>query len=221
MKKKIFQTRPRFIYSILATVLISSLLNLLDFSKTLSTLEKVIVIYNLFQWSYLLFLLNLIFTANFKSIKEWAIRQDENATFVLTLSSFASVFTLATIALELSSAKEAHGLIKTVHLILPAITLVGVWALLPAMFAIHYAHLYYLAKNEDQRPMRFPDNPENPDYFDFLYFSVTIGVASQTADVSVTSKAGRRLVLVQSILAFLFNTSVLALGINVAASLLN
>ena len=180
-----------------------------------------IVIYNLFQWSYLLFLLNLIFTANFKSIKEWAIRQDENATFVLTLSSFASVFTLATIALELSSAKEAHGLIKTVHLILPAITLVGVWALLPAMFAIHYAHLYYLAKNEDQRPMRFPDNPENPDYFDFLYFSVTIGVASQTADVSVTSKAGRRLVLVQSILAFLFNTSVLALGINVAASLLN
>ena len=221
MKKTIFQTRPRFIYSILATVLISSLLNLLDFSKTLSTLEKVIVIYNLFQWSYLLFLLNLIFTANFKSIKEWAIRQDENATFVLTLSSFASVFTLATIALELSSAKEAHGLIKTVHLILPAITLVGVWALLPAMFAIHYAHLYYLAKNEDQRPMRFPDNPENPDYFDFLYFSVTIGVASQTADVSVTSKAGRRLVLVQSILAFLFNTSVLALGINVAASLLN
>jgi len=107
------------------------------------------------------------------------------------------------------------------HLILPAVTLLGVWALLPTMYAIHYAHLYYLTENEEKRPMRFPDAHITPDYLDFLYFSVTITVASQTADVCVTSKRGRRLVLVQSVLAFLFNTSVLALGINVAASLLN
>ncbi|MGZ3789143.1 MAG: DUF1345 domain-containing protein [Bacteriovorax sp.] len=193
----------------------------LEFSKYLSLLEKVLVLYNVFQWSYLFFLLYLIFTSSYKRIKERAILEDEGANFVLALSSISSVITLVTIALELGSAKDAHGLLKSVHLVLPAITLIGVWALLPTMYAIHYAHLYYLTENESKRPVKFPDNPDYPDYFDFLYFSVTIALASQTADVSVNSKRGRRLVLVQSVLAFLFNTSVLALGINVAASLLN
>lgn len=221
MKYNFFHARPRFLLSLAITLIISFVINFYHFSINLSFLEKTLVLYNIFQWSYLVFLLYLIFTANYKRIKERAILEDESANFVLTLSSISSVITLVTIALELSSAKDSHGISKGLHLILPAITLIGVWILLATMFAIHYAHLYYLTENENRRPLRFPDNPENPDYFDFLYFSVTIAVASQTADVSVTSKRGRRLVLLQSILAFLFNTSVLALGINVAASLLN
>ena len=221
MKKSFFHSLPRFIYSIGFTLILTLILSRIDFTQNLNFLEKAIGVYNIFQWSYLILLLNLIFTSKTNSIKEMACKQDENANFVLILSSFASVITLITIAMELSSAKEAHGVLKTIHLALPAITLIGVWALLPTMYAVHYAHLYYLAKTDEERPMKFPDNPEAPDYFDFLYFSVTIAVASQTADVGVYSKSGRRLVLMQSILAFLFNTSVLALGINVAASLLN
>ena len=55
---------------------------------------------------------------------------------------------------------------------------------------------------------------------DFLYFSFTIGAAAQTSDVSVTSSRMRRIVLVQTVLSFLFNTTVLALAINVAAGML-
>lgn len=221
MKTNIFHARPRFIFSLAITAFSVLAMSQFDFFKNLSLLEKLLSLYNIFQWCYLSGLLYLVFTSSVRKIKDRAVLEDESANFVLAFSSIASVITLATIAMELSSAKEAHGLLKSVHLILPAITLLGVWALLPTMYAIHYAHLYYLTENENHRPLRFPENPQYPDYFDFLYFSVTIAVASQTADVTVTSKRGRRLVLLQSILAFLFNTSVLALGINVAASLLN
>ncbi len=59
-----------------------------------------------------------------------------------------------------------------------------------------------------------------PDYFDFLYFSYIIGVASQTADVEITAKEMRRVSLAHSILAFFFNSAVLALTINIAAGLI-
>jgi uncharacterized membrane protein len=221
MKTNIFHARPRFIFSIVLTIVSAIILHKFAFAHILSTLEKFLILYNVFQWSYLFCLLYLVFNSEVRHLKQRAILEDESANFVLITSTTSSVITLVTIALELVSAKDTHGLIRSIHMFLPAVTLLGVWALLPTMFAIHYAHLYYLTVNEDKRPIRFPDVSLTPDYLDFLYFSVTIAVASQTADVCVTSKRGRRLVLLQSILAFLFNTSVLALGINVAASLLN
>lgn len=221
MEQSFLHARPRFLFSVSLCAMTIGVLNFTQLAEKFSLLEKVLVSYNVFQWTYLLSLLIFAFTASHRKIKDHARAQDESANFVLAFSSISSVLTLVAIALELTAAKEAHGLHKTMHLVLPAVTLVGVWALLPTMYAIHYAHLYYLTDVESKRPLKFPDNPEYPDYFDFLYFSVTISVASQTADVSVNSKRGRRLVLIQSILAFLFNTSVLALGINVAASLLN
>ena len=220
MKKNILESRPRFILSLLFTFLVMFSLSFIQIPILLSNLEKLLIAYNIFQWSYLFNLLSLMFKTSHQKIQERAKNQDESANFVLGLSSIASFLTLIAIAFELSSAREAHGLSKSVHLILPAITLLGVWALLPTMYAIHYAHIYFLTKDSEKLPMRFPDNPEKPDYFDFLYFSINIAVASQTADVTINSSKIRRLIILQSILSFLFNTSVLALGINVAASLL-
>lgn len=210
--KKIFKSRIRFIISTVLS-LIAFCLNL-----KLSTIEKCLLSYNVFQWSYLFLLLHVVLISHSETIKKRALEQDESALFVLLISVVSSLVVLFGIALELSSAKEVHGLLKMIHLVLPAITLIGVWLLLPMLFAIHYAHLYYL---NEIPPMKFPDNPKNPNYWDFLYFSVTIAVASQTADVAVNSRTGRKLVLLQSVMAFIFNTSVLALGINVAASLLS
>ena len=58
-----------------------------------------------------------------------------------------------------------------------------------------------------------------PDYSDFLYFSFTIAVATQTADVAITNRSVRRLVLAQSVLSFVFNTAIVAFTINMATSL--
>jgi uncharacterized membrane protein len=191
------KSRPRLVNSFLSTIVFALVICNQSVITPLTTLEKVLFSYNFFQWIYLFSLLFLIF------------------------KSKSAIITLAAIGVELSSAKETHGVLKSIHLALPAITLIGVWALLPTLFAIHYAHMYYLAKDEKNRPMTFPDSPDHPDYFDFLYFSVTVALTSQTSDTAITSSIGRKIVLMQSIVAFLFNTSILALGINVAASLLN
>jgi len=66
----------------------------------------------------------------------------------------------------------------------------------------------------------FPDNDAEHDYWDFLYFSFTIAVASQTSDVMVCSREARRTALAQSILSFFFNAAVLGLSVNIAAGLL-
>ena len=86
------------------------------------------------------------------------------------------------------------------------------------MFALHYAHDFY-AGEEDRRGLAFPGE-ERPDYWDFLYFSFNLGAASQTSDVQIEARRMRRFVLAHTILSFLFNTTVLALAINVGASLL-
>ena len=110
-------------------------------------------------------------------------------------------------------------------------TVLGAWVLVPTMFTLTYASLFYQAGSahpahtgglaSDGRGLAFPGEGQGfkPDYFDFLYFAFTIAVASQTADVAVTSQRMRRLVLLQSLLSFGFNTAILAFTINLAASM--
>lgn len=97
------------------------------------------------------------------------------------------------------------------------------WGLVHLLFALEYAKLYYLdpsgaAESPPPGGLDFPGSHQ-PDYADFLYFSFIIGVASQTADVSITSRAIRSRSLIHSLIAFLYNTVILAATINVAASL--
>ena len=88
------------------------------------------------------------------------------------------------------------------------------------MFALHYAHDYYLARQHGQPPgLAFPDT-EEPDYLDFLYFAVVIGTSGQTADIAFASRAMRRVGMVHCVLAFVFNTSLVGLMINVASGLI-
>jgi uncharacterized membrane protein len=86
------------------------------------------------------------------------------------------------------------------------------------VFALTYASLFYRSHGSG---LRFPDDEPQfkPNYVDFLYFSFTIAVAAQTSDVSVTTVAMRRMVLLQTLLAFAFNATILAFSINMAASL--
>ena len=104
--------------------------------------------------------------------------------------------------------------------------MLSAWVFIHLTFALHYAHEYFDETKavEGEKPalrggINFPDTDE-PDYWDFVYFSFIIGVAAQTADVTIGSKVIRRTSLVHSILAFFFNSAVLALTINIAAGLI-
>ena len=91
------------------------------------------------------------------------------------------------------------------------------WAFVHVIFALHYAHEYYGERGTGQDGLIFPGN-QKPDYFDFAYFSFIIGMTAQTADVSIASRAIRRTATAHGIVSFLFNVTLLALMVNIAAS---
>jgi uncharacterized membrane protein len=148
--------------------------------------------------------------------------QDEGQHFILGLVLIAAVISIGGIAKELSLAKADHATVKVFRVGLAFLTVIASWFLVQLIFALHYAHEYYSPHPE--RPdditkgLEFPDD-DTPDYWDFLYFAVVLGVASQTADVSFKTKMLRRVGTVHGVVAFTFNTVVLALTINLLAGL--
>lgn len=149
-----------------------------------------------------------------------AKRQDDGALAVLTLTITASVASLAAIVLELIGIKNQAPGVQTSHIALAMGTILCSWCLVHTAFALHYAHEFY---SDDKAPARacleFPGSTQ-PDYLDFLYFSFVIGTTSQTADVNITSSQMRRLALAHGVIAFFFNTTLLALTVNIAAGLI-
>jgi uncharacterized membrane protein len=149
-------------------------------------------------------------------IRASAAEQDEGQGLILVVVLVACVASLATVAAELNLAKHAEGLEKVLRVSMVALTVAASWFMVQLIFALHYAHEYYSA----DRPggLLFPGK-EDPDYWDFIHFSVVIGAAAQTADIAFTSKPMRRIGTWHSLIAFTFNTVVLALSINLLASL--
>lgn len=90
--------------------------------------------------------------------------------------------------------------------------------MLHSIYIFHYAHIYYDNRNKKIWGLDFP-NDLNPDYLDFAYFSLVLGSTFQVSDVSITEKRIRRIALIHWILSFLLNSFVVALTINLIASL--
>ena len=92
------------------------------------------------------------------------------------------------------------------------------WAAVHTTFALHYAHDYY--RGAKPGGLQFPggDKRDPADYWDFVYFSFVIGMTAQVSDVGITDKTIRRTVTVHGIVSFVFNTALVALMVNIAAS---
>lgn len=170
------------------------------------------VVYIGFTWTRML-------RSNVYRIRERAADQDFSDVLVLCLSIAAALASIAGIGLELSGVKNAPAEQAVANAGVAFLTISISWIFLHTLFTTHYAHHFY-ADGNDKPPIRFPDDIKEPNYWDFLYFTFTIGVASQTADVAIATTSMRKLALLHQVLSFLFNTTILALAINVGASLL-
>ncbi|MDH6166350.1 putative membrane protein [Variovorax boronicumulans] len=154
-----------------------------------------------------------------KHMRYRAQLQDDGQMVILVLVVVSAVASLAAIGGELAVVKDMHGVEKLAHIALAGLTVVSSWAFTQVMFTLHYAHDYYAATCRGQKAgIQFPDD-EPPGYGDFFYFAAVIGTSGQTADVAFVSRPMRRIGSVHCILAYLFNTTVLALLINIGASL--
>jgi len=161
------------------------------------------------------------------AMKQLAERQDAGKWAVLTLAALAAVASLVVIAAEMPLVKEARGAEQVVRVVLVVYTIVLSWAFMQTIFAVHYAHDYYMevelpvtAQGRLSERLIFPgDRP--PTYGEFLYFSFTIGMTFQVSDTDITSRAMRRQVLRHALVSFLFGSVILATTVNVIAGLLN
>lgn len=150
----------------------------------------------------------------------WRARlEDEGRHTILIVVSIATVAVLVAIAAQLGLARETQGSTKLAHVALCALTIITTWLFTQTMFALHYAHEHFSQHSNESPAFEFPGTDE-PDYFDFMYVACIIGTSGQTADVSFSSRRSRRVGLMHCVLAFFFNTTLLALTINMAAGLL-
>lgn len=169
--------------------------------------------------TYIVFSLYRMLTADARLIRKRSADLDFSDVLLLFLSSAAAVASIGGILLDLLGIKDAPPEVAFFRLGMAIVTIMISWVFLHTMFTIHYAHRFYGGPGKGEG-LVFAAPVEEPIYWDFLYFSFTIGVASQTADIGVSSISMRKLVLLHSILSFLFNTTILAMAINVGASLI-
>lgn len=182
-------------------------------------MTSLLTAWNVAIWAYLLPLGWIMMRATPAKVRLLAARQDEGAALVLVTLSVAAIMSLAAIISQLSSLKGLPLDQRTVRYGFTVLTLLGSWFLVGTLFCVHYAHLYY--QSDDDQPLQFPDAHQEPDYWDFLYFSFTIAVALQTSDIAVRTRPMRKIVLAQSLLSFFFTLVILGLSINIAAGLIN
>jgi uncharacterized membrane protein len=212
--RQLVLNRPRLFVAAAAGIVVALLL-----PGSLSTVTRTLSAWNFGVWAYLLLIALLMLRANHHQVRKIAEQEDETAVAVVTTISFAAILSLAAIVIELGNIKGLPPHDRMLHYALVAATLIGSWFLVGVIFTLHYAHMYYSAAAE-HRPLVFPGEAQNPDYWDFLYFSFTIAVAVQTSDVSLQTRSMRKAVLAQSVLSFFFNTAIIGLTINLAAGLI-
>ena len=183
-----------------------------------SVIGKILIGWNAGVWTYLMLMFWLTVRAKAPDVKRIAEMEDENAGLVLLMVCIAALASLATITFELAGSRDLATAGKLLHYGVTALTVIGSWLLIGVIFSVHYARLYY-TWNGKEPALRFAEGLTTPNYWDFLYFSFTIGVAVQTSDVGVATRQLRKIVLAQSLIGFVFNTAILGFSINIAAGL--
>lgn len=206
--------RPR-----LTTALVAGVIAGLLVPGSHTWITRALIGWNFAVWLYLILIGVLLFRADHERSRRIALAHAEGAITVLLVAVFSAMASLVGIVMELAAAKIPGSAHPLTHIVLAFSTVIGGWLLLPTLFTLTYASIYYVT--EHKAGLRFPDaDPAyRPNYADFLYFSFTLAVASQTSDVCVTDSRMRRLVLLQSVLSFVLNTTILAFSINIAASM--
>jgi len=159
-----------------------------------------------------------------EDIKRRALRQDGGKWAVLLLALVAATASLVVISSEMPLVKDAKGVEQAARVVFVIFTVVLSWAFMHTVFALHYAHDYYMdadlrVLNTESQPLVFPGG-RIPSYGDFLYFAFTVGMTFQVSDVQIADAEIRRVVLLHGATSFFYTTGILALAINLVAGLI-
>jgi uncharacterized membrane protein len=157
-------------------------------------------------------------------IRRMANRQDPGRTWTFVAVLVGSAASLLAVVFLMTNLPTMRGREVAVHVGLSAGAVLGAWLLVHSVFALRYAHVYFSEDLSTDPPdnlggLDFPGAPP-ASYWDFAYFAFVVGSTAQTADVAISSTRMRRLVMLHGLLSFGFNTSIVALTINLLAGVL-
>lgn len=180
---------------------------------SLRLVTRLLLGWDVFITVYLLLVYTMMARCGLAYIRRSAILQDDGSIIILLVAALGAFASIAAIVFELGAGKHTPP-----ELALAVATITLSWAAVHTTFSLHYAHEFY--RGDKPGGLAFPagDTPEQPDYWDFVYFSFIIGMTAQVSDVGITDKTIRRIATAHGIVSFLFNTALVALMVNIAAS---
>jgi uncharacterized membrane protein len=205
---RVVYARPRTFISLAIGILAFLLL-----PDTLRLVTRFLVGWDIFVALYLVLVFTMVLRSGVAHVRHNAVLQDDGRFLILLVTALGAFASIAAIVFELGASNRS-----TPGLALATVTIALSWAAVHTVFSLHYAHEYY----RDGTPggLQFPngDARDEADYWDFVYFSFVIGMTAQVSDVGITDKIIRRTATVHGIISFVFNTALLALMVNIAAS---
>ena len=221
---KFIATRSRLYGAVVIGLVAYFAMAFLPVSDWLNTAElKPALAWDLTTIAYLIPTLTMIHNPDQVKIRQRAKAIDIRLGEIIAIVVLAGAFSLFAVGGVLERAKEVQAADRVIHLGIGVLTVFLSWITLHVIYAVHYAHLFYdPAERKDAGKVRggleFPETKE-PDYWDFVYFSLVIGMTCQVSDVQVTARHMRHLVTAQGVIAFFYNTVIVALAVNIAAGL--
>src|ERR1700678_3151265 len=205
---RVVYARPRTFISVLAGIAAFFLL-----PGSLRLVTSLLIGWDVVVALYLLLVSTMMLRSGLARIRRNAALQDDGRFLILLVTALGAFASIAAILFELGGTHRSG-----LALALATGTIALSWAGVHTTFALHYAHDYY--RGAKPGGLQFPsgDQHEHPDYWDFVYFSFVIGMTAQVSDVGITDKTIRRTATVHGIISFIFNTALVALMVNIAAS---
>ncbi len=190
--------------------------------RRLEALTRSIIAWDIGCLCFLLLAAVMFTGAPISRMAENAEAQEEGEWTVFSVVVAGIVFSFAAILSEFSGTKDLSAGRRDLRIALVALTLILSWLVTHAVFALRYAHEYYQrgdGEAEVDGGLEFPSE-DRPDYWDFFYFALVLGMTFQVSDVQITSRKLRRLATFHGFLGFIFNTVILSLTVNIASGLL-
>ncbi len=200
--------RPRTFISIAIGIVAFFLL-----PDSLRLVTRLLIGWDIFIALYLLLVYIMMLRSGLAHIRRNAVLQDDGRFVILLVTALGAFASVAAIVLELGASHRSGP-----ELTLATGTIALSWAAVHTQFAVHYAHEFY--RGAKPGGLQFPsgDKHEDADYWDFVYFSFVIGMTAQVSDVGITDRIIRRTATAHGIISFVFNTALVALMVNIAAS---
>ena len=213
-----FRIRSRLLISLLCAGVVAIAL-----PRWLHWATQILAVWDTFMVSFLSLTWRVMLRVTPEMMRRYALTEDEGRLTILSLVTAAACLSIIAITFIPHDKGTGHTGIFALHLGIAISTIVGSWLLVHTIFTQHYAHLYYQGertlKERKESGLDFPGELE-PDYWDFLYFSFVIGMTSQVSDINVTSRQMRQWSLVHGVVSFFFNTTLVAITINIVAGVI-